>query len=206
MYSCYSQASVQWLIKAMAGKRVGDKNLKANYAKDLPKPVKMAWKTKDMSSRDCPTLIARLQRYHPTLNTNEWRVVGNLIEPSGQRMVVLMDEKSANYIQAAGNMLFSGVSISVFRRFAEKKVEGSEKATDTATVKDVVKVSEMGEPAPSKSITTSESVGQASQTSEPVPSGSGHRSTTMDDIDFDGLGIADLLAEPMDDDEVIGEL
>jgi hypothetical protein len=134
--NCQGRESVTWLRSAIGSEEIAGLRLRVMDAKDLPKPVKMAWKTKIVGGHDVKLLLRVLQRYNPALHTEEWKVVDTLTSDANTRRIILMDRVSADVIKAAGYHLHTGVDLSSFKLLEdaeERALEGAEEGTCAGT-------------------------------------------------------------------------
>lgn len=126
---CQGKESSTWLSTAIEGVEIAGLRFRVMDAKDLPKPVKMAWKTKIVGGHDLKLLLRVLQRFNPLLHTDEWKVVDTVVSDAGTRRIILMDRVSADVIKAAGYQLHTGVDLSAFKLLEdaerEKGLEGA---------------------------------------------------------------------------------
>lgn len=129
--TCDGEGSANWLRK-LSGKTAGSAKIRVVDAKELPKPIKMAWKSKNIRCVDLPRVLKMLQRLNPALRTSEWKVVDTRVEGTHVRRIVLMDTVSADVIKAKEYRLYSGIERSVF-----KLLDGGEKKEDAPAVPEV---------------------------------------------------------------------
>lgn len=128
--NCQGGESTTWLRSAIGSEEIAGLRLKVMDAKDLPKPIKMAWKTKIVGGHDVKLLLRVLQRYNPALHTEEWKVVDTLTSDMATRRIILMDRVSADVIKAAGYHLHTGVDLSSFKLLEDAEERGLEGAED----------------------------------------------------------------------------
>lgn len=121
--TCDNSEGASWLRGAIHNVELGSLKLKVMDAKDLPKPVKMAWKSRNLTLQDSARAIRLLQRLNPALRTDDWKVVNVLTEQTGIRRIVLMDRVSAGVIKAAGYYLPGGIERCSFKLLEEDKGE-----------------------------------------------------------------------------------
>jgi hypothetical protein len=115
-YACADQRSVDWLITAIHGFQIREGvRLKAIDAKHLPKPVKMALRTKDKVATGPEELLKWIKSLNPGLHTENWRVLDSKDEPIGRRLILLVDQDSAKIIKGTGNKIFTGLSEGIFK-------------------------------------------------------------------------------------------
>lgn len=111
---CEGSDSVEWL-RSLSGQTIGDVKIKVINAKDLPKPVKMAWKSKNVWVKEISTVLNIMQRINPELHTNEWKVIDTEVGEGHIRRIVLMDKISADFIKSKGYWLYAGVDRAFFK-------------------------------------------------------------------------------------------
>lgn len=113
--TCEGPRAANWL-RNIEGRTAGGVKLRVVEAKDiLLRPIKMAWRCKNISGINVFKLLKMLQRLHPKLHTEEWKVVDSDVEPTGTRTIVLMDRASAEVIKEAGYCLHTGLCSSYFK-------------------------------------------------------------------------------------------
>jgi hypothetical protein len=100
MYICADQQSGQWFIRAIGNHRLGSgARLKAMDARNLPKPVNVALRTRDKVAQTQDELVSWIRNLNPGLHTENWRVVGRQSEPKCQRLIMHIDRDSLVAIQ-----------------------------------------------------------------------------------------------------------
>jgi hypothetical protein len=92
IYRCTDQQSGQLLVKATDNHRLGTgARLKITDARNLPKPVKVALRTRDKVSQTQDELIMWIKNLNPGLNTEHWKILDRQSEPTGQRIILHID-------------------------------------------------------------------------------------------------------------------
>jgi hypothetical protein len=154
--TCENQRAADWLRESMDGKTIQTTKVRVVDAKDIPKPVKMAWRSKNTACKDISRVLGMLQRKNPGLQTGEWKVIGTEADARSVRRIVLMDRASADVIKAAGYSLHAGLDSSTFKVLEDsetlKRTTGPELTTtgggnrgeDTSLKKRVVGGEEAG--------------------------------------------------------------
>jgi hypothetical protein len=100
----------QWLIKAVDNHRLVTRDrLKVTEASNLPKPVKLALRTKDNVAQTQDELLTWVKNLNPGLNTEHWKVLNRTSEPTSQRLIVHIDRDSLVAI-SIGYKIFTGRS------------------------------------------------------------------------------------------------
>jgi hypothetical protein len=89
--------------------------LTATDAKDLPKPVKMALRTRAKESKHNGELLQWIQDLNPGLHTEYWRVLDKQPEPKGQRLILLVDQDLAKAIKETSYRIFMGLVEGTFK-------------------------------------------------------------------------------------------
>jgi hypothetical protein len=103
IYICADQQSGQWLIKAVDNHKLGTgSRLKVTDARNLPKPVKVALRTKDNVAQTQDELLTWVKNLNPGLNTEHWKVLNRQSEPKGQRLILHIDWNSLVAIRSTG--------------------------------------------------------------------------------------------------------
>jgi hypothetical protein len=111
MYVCTNQQFGQWLIRAIDNHRLGSgARLKATDARNLPKPVKVALRTRDTAAKSPEELLNGIKNLNPGLHIEHWRVLDRQPEPKGQRLILLIDRDSLTVIKGTGYKIFTGLT------------------------------------------------------------------------------------------------
>jgi hypothetical protein len=97
--------------------------LKAIYAKHLPKPVKMALRTKDKVATGPEELLKWIKSLNPGLHTENWRVLDSKDEPIGRGLILLVDWDTAKIIKRTSYKIFMGLSEGTFKVLSYPKGE-----------------------------------------------------------------------------------
>jgi hypothetical protein len=140
-YACADQRSVYWLIAALHGYQIREgARLKATDAKHLPKPVKMALRTKDKVATGPEDLLKWIKSLNLGLHTENWRVLDSKDEPTGRRISLLVNRDTALIIKRTGYKIFTGLSEGTFKVLSDPEAElrgrasrGRLRAVDTGT-------------------------------------------------------------------------
>jgi hypothetical protein len=105
------QQSAKWLIKATDNHRLAlGARLKAMDDRKLPRPVKVALRTKDNAVKSSEELLKWIKNLNPGLHTKHWRVLHRLPEPKGKRLILLTDQNSCKIIKETGYKIFTGLN------------------------------------------------------------------------------------------------
>lgn len=116
VYYCDDQQSANWLQKNIQGARIKENTiLKVVDPKDLPKPVKVALRTRDVTTVDTKALLGRIQRLNQGLNTVHWKIIDKQADSSGQRLILMVDQESAKKITELGLSAYTGVDRAFFK-------------------------------------------------------------------------------------------
>jgi hypothetical protein len=79
-----------WLIRATDNHRLGSGvRLKATYARNLPKPVKVVLRTRDKVAKSPDKLLKLIKDLNQGLHIEHWRILDKQPEPKGQRLSFL---------------------------------------------------------------------------------------------------------------------
>ena len=124
-FTCEGENAVKWLCR-LNGKVVGKTRLRVVSAKDLPKPVKMAWKSRNTWCADTTKVLGMLQRFNPALHTAEWKVIGTQVEEGHVRRIVYMDKASAEVIKTGNYTLQAGMDKRSFKLLDDSKGKSGE--------------------------------------------------------------------------------
>jgi hypothetical protein len=83
------------LIKALDNYRLeSGARLKATDARNLPKPVKVALRTRDRVAQNQEELLKWIKNLNPGLHTEHWRVLNKQPETKGLRLILFIDRAS----------------------------------------------------------------------------------------------------------------
>ncbi|XP_063830204.1 uncharacterized protein LOC135079476 [Ostrinia nubilalis] len=132
LFRCEGESSMKWL-RTLDGTAVNGVELRVVDAKNLPKPVKMAWKSRNVTRQDTGRVMRLLQRLHPSLKTSNWSIVGSTVEGMTVRRIVLMDEASAAYIKDRQYILNTGIDRSIFKLLEYDVRRGDEPVSASVT-------------------------------------------------------------------------
>jgi hypothetical protein len=111
IYMCADQQSSQCLIRAIDNHRLtSGARLKATDVRNLPKPVKVVFRTRDKVAHTQDELPSWIKNLNPGLHTENLRMLGRQSEPKGQRLILHIDRDSLVTIQKTGYKTFTGLS------------------------------------------------------------------------------------------------
>jgi hypothetical protein len=111
IYICADQQSGQWLVKAIDNHRLGTgARVKVTVARNLPKPVKIALRTRDNIAQTQDKLLTWIKNLNPRLSTEHWKVLDKQSELKGQRLILHIDWGSLAAIKSTGCKIFTGLS------------------------------------------------------------------------------------------------
>jgi hypothetical protein len=68
-------------------------------ATNLPKPMKIAFKTKDIVTKNPEVLFRSLELLNPEIKTTYWKLIDKQADSKGQRLILLIDQESANILK-----------------------------------------------------------------------------------------------------------
>lgn len=111
---CDGERSAEWLC-SFNWQNIEEVKLKVVRAKDLSKPVKMAWKSKNVWVTETALVLSILQRLNPELYTKDWKVIDTEVGEGHVRRIVLMDKVSAEFIKSKGYCLYAGLDRAFFK-------------------------------------------------------------------------------------------
>lgn len=114
---CDNDYSVEWLKSNFHNNvdLIKGTQLKVIKASELPKPVKVAFKHKDVHTVDPQVLLKRLNRFNPKLNTSCWRVLDKRLESQSARWIFEVDIESAEAIRDANYTVYAGLDLGIFK-------------------------------------------------------------------------------------------
>ena len=124
---CNDEETANWLNENFHGnKEVVGTALKVLSASSLPKPVKVAFKTKDTYTKEPALLLKRLNRLNPELKSEEWRFIHKLVEPHSIRWIFEVDQVAAEAIRRADFGAYTGLDRGIFKILSDpNKPKGS---------------------------------------------------------------------------------
>lgn len=114
---------------------IGGTVLKVMSASELPKPVKVAFKTRDVYTKEPNLLLKRINRLNPELKSEEWRVLHKVVEPHSIRWIFEVDREAADAIRRADFGAYTGLDKGIFKIISDPntKVKEKECLTETQT-------------------------------------------------------------------------
>jgi hypothetical protein len=132
--NCYDSNAVAWLKKNVDGNKkvLGDVALKVMSANDLPKPCKVAFRTRDVYTKSPSVLLTRLERLNPGLKSRQWRVLQRAADDRCSRWIFEVEEEDVEDIRRANFGAFVGLDRGLFKILEEpkkKEAEGGEKGS-----------------------------------------------------------------------------
>jgi hypothetical protein len=68
----------------------------------LPKPIKMALRTKEKVAKGPEELLEWIKSLNPGVHMENWRVLDSRDEPHGRRLILLVDWDSTKIIKRTG--------------------------------------------------------------------------------------------------------
>jgi hypothetical protein len=154
LYVCPDQQSGQWLIRYTDNHRLQSGiRLKPTEARNFPKTVNMALRTKDKVAKSSDELPKWIKDLSPGLHKERWMVLDRQPEPKGRRLILLIDWGSLKTIKGMGYKIFTGLTQGIVKVLRDP--EEAPKQEEGATTN----------PAPSGSVSEGE------QTVTSTPSG-----------------------------------
>ena len=77
--------------------------------------IKVAFKTKDINTNNPEVLFRRLELLNPGLKTTYWKLIDRQEEPKGQRLILFIDQESANILKGMNLAAYTGVDRGLFK-------------------------------------------------------------------------------------------
>jgi hypothetical protein len=105
--------------------------LKVTDARNLPKPVKVALRTRDKIAKSPEELLKWVKDLNPGLHVENWRVLVNQPEHKGQRLIPLIDRESLTAIKGTGYKIYAGLTQGTVKVLKDPEV-GPQKEQVTA--------------------------------------------------------------------------
>lgn len=116
IYFCDDETTCNWLKANLNGQKLKEGlTLKVMEARDLPKLVKVAFRTKDNETRDPKVLLKRMKMLNPGMKTEHWKVLDKQVDEVGQRLILLVDQDSAKVIKEANMAAYTGLDRGLFK-------------------------------------------------------------------------------------------
>lgn len=131
---CGDAATVEWVKVSFDGIRevLGGVALKVLSASDLPKPVKVAFKTKDTFTKEPGVFLRRLNRLNPNLKSLEWRVLQVTAEQHSARWIFEVDLEDVEEIRRANFGALTGLDRGIFKILHDPNRKAESAATEEA--------------------------------------------------------------------------
>ena len=128
VFFCSDSATAEWIKTHFNdnSQAVQGSVLKVMPADNLPKPVKVAFKTRDIYTKDADMLLKRLQRYNPSLKSVDWRTLQKVVESRYTRWIFEVDLESAEAIKKANFLANTGVDKGTFKILRDPNTKTSE--------------------------------------------------------------------------------
>ena len=82
---------------------------------NLPKPIKMAFKTKDIITKNPGVLFHHLELLNPEIKTTYWNLIDRQADSNGQRLILLIDQESAKILKRINLAAYTGVDKGLFK-------------------------------------------------------------------------------------------
>jgi hypothetical protein len=106
--------------------------LKVTNAKNLPKPVKVALRTRDNIAKSPEELLKWVKDLNPGLHIENWRVLVSQPEFKGHRLILLIDRESLTAIKGTDYKIFTGLTQGTVKVLKDPEA-GPQKEQATAT-------------------------------------------------------------------------
>jgi hypothetical protein len=82
---------------------------------NLPKPIKIALKSKDIITKNSEVLFRHLELMNPGIKTTYWKLIDRQRDSKGQRLILLIDEESAKILKKINLAAYTGVDKGLFK-------------------------------------------------------------------------------------------
>lgn len=117
LVNCMDEYTASWLKDSLDGNLdvIKGKKLKVIPAKDLPKPVKIAFKTRDTVLVKHSDLAARLDFFNPEFGAANWRLLQRQPESKTVRWIFEVDKEAATAIKRADLYGLTGTDRGIFK-------------------------------------------------------------------------------------------
>ena len=93
IYFCDNLESCNWFSTHYNGTKLRDKFIiKVMETTNLPKPIKMAFKTEDINTKIPEVLFRRLELLNPGIKMTYWKLIDRQADSKGQRLILLTDQ------------------------------------------------------------------------------------------------------------------
>jgi hypothetical protein len=99
-----------------SGTKLRDKFvLKVMETTDLPKPIKMAFKTMDIITKNSEVLFRRLELLNPGIKTTYWKLIDRQADSKRQRLILLINQESAKILKRMNLAAYTGLDKGFFK-------------------------------------------------------------------------------------------
>lgn len=117
IFYCDDDFSVDWLTQTFNNNSqvLEGATLKVLSASDLPKPVKVAFRTRDVHTKEPSVLLRRLNMLNPRLKSVEWRFLHKIVEAHSIRWIFEVDMEAAEAIKQADFGAYTGLDRGTFK-------------------------------------------------------------------------------------------
>jgi hypothetical protein len=82
---------------------------------NLPKQIKMAFKTKDIITKNPEVLFRRLELLNPGIKTTYWKLIYRQADSKGQQLILLIDQGSAKILKRMNLAAYTSVDKGLFK-------------------------------------------------------------------------------------------
>ena len=82
---------------------------------NLPKPIKMDFKTKDIISKNPEVLFCRLELLNLRIKTTYWKLIDKQEDSKEQRLILLIDQESVKILKRMNLAAYTGVDKGLFK-------------------------------------------------------------------------------------------
>ncbi|XP_054714416.1 helicase SRCAP-like isoform X1 [Uloborus diversus] len=132
---CDDAETADWLKATFHGNDevIGGTVLKILNGNELPKPIKIAFKTKDVYTKNAGLLLRRLNRLNPELKSEEWRFIHKVEEPYTIRWIFEVNWEAAEAIKRADYGAFTGLDRGTFKILNDPNIKTKEAQVEPST-------------------------------------------------------------------------
>jgi hypothetical protein len=82
---------------------------------NLPKPMKMDFKTKYIVTKNPEMLFCRLELLNPGIKMTYWKLIDRQVDSKGQWLILLINQESAKILKRINLASYTGVDKGLFK-------------------------------------------------------------------------------------------
>ena len=82
---------------------------------NIPKPITITFKTKEINAKKPEGLFPRLELLNPGIKTTSWTLTDIKADSNGQRLIQLIDQESEKILKRVNLVAYTGVDKGLFK-------------------------------------------------------------------------------------------